>query len=275
MSSQMTLPGTAPATSQPTTPTPTRTIPEPILDILARCRVEGTSLYLPDGQLDRKTYTDVNKVIETLGGKWSRSAKAHVFEDDPSGMLADVVATGRYHHPADLGWFPTPEPLARYIIGYANLYPGVEVLEPSAGKGALAEIIAETVGRENVFCVEIDAGRAAHLVDQGYPTICHDFLTWQPERPFDRIVMNPPFAKQQDIDHVQHAWSMLAPGGTLVAIMSKGSEFNRNRKGKAFQQLVDRYGHIFDNAENAFKESGTGVRTITVVLDKPFDGEDA
>lgn len=246
-----------------------REIPVEVLDVLAACRVEDTSLYLPEGQLDRQLYTSVNRVLEALGGKWDRQSKAHRFEIDPSDALADVISTGSYTHPDDMGWFPTPEPLAQDVVGLADLRPGMEVLEPSAGRGALAAIIAETVDQDDVICVELDAGRAAYLVELGYPTICCDFLTWQPAKPFERIVMNPPFARKSDIDHVMHAWSMLAPGGRLVAIMSKGTDFRQDRKSQAFRDLVTTHGGVVDNHEDAFKSSGTGVRTITVVLDKP------
>lgn len=33
---------------------PTRTIPDDVLDVLRRSRCVGNSLYLPDGQLERK-----------------------------------------------------------------------------------------------------------------------------------------------------------------------------------------------------------------------------
>lgn len=45
-------------------------IPEEVLDILAECRVEGDTLYLPNVQLDRKLYVAVNKVLENI---WSTS----------------------------------------------------------------------------------------------------------------------------------------------------------------------------------------------------------
>jgi 16S rRNA G1207 methylase RsmC len=39
---------------------------------------------------------------------------------------------------------------------------------------------------------------------------------------FDRIVMNPPFDHDTDIDHIRHAYRMLKPGGRLVAICANG-----------------------------------------------------
>jgi hypothetical protein len=83
----------------------------------------------------------------------------------------------------------------------------------------------------------------------------------------DRVVMNPPFAKQKDIDHATVAFDCLAPGGKLVAILSAGVEFRQDKKAKAFRGLVDSArGTIERIADGAFKESGTMVRTVLVTL---------
>ena len=70
-------------------------IPENVLNVLGECRADGNLLYLPSVQLDRKTYTEVNKVLENMGGKWNRKAKAHVFaeDDDVAEMLENVLPT--------------------------------------------------------------------------------------------------------------------------------------------------------------------------------------
>lgn len=70
-------------------------IPENVLNVLGECRADGNLLYLPSVQLDRKTYTEVNKVLENMGGKWNRKAKAHVFaeDDDVAEMLENVLLT--------------------------------------------------------------------------------------------------------------------------------------------------------------------------------------
>ena len=45
---------------------------------------------------------------------------------------------------------------------------------------------------------------------------------------FDRVVMNPPFCRGRDLDHVRHALRFVAPGGRLVAIMSAGVAFRED-----------------------------------------------
>ena len=58
-------------------------IDKEILNILDNCTFaigKRNVVYLPLGQLDRKTYSAVNKCLEAIGGKWSRKEKGHIFE---------------------------------------------------------------------------------------------------------------------------------------------------------------------------------------------------
>lgn len=246
-------------------------IDDATLDVLADCRIEGTTLYLPGRQLDRSLYVSVNKVLESLGGKWDRKAKGHIFSDDPSDALDAVVLTGSYDKPDDLGWFETPEHIARMVIDAAQIEPGMSVLEPSAGLGALARPARDAGG--HVVCQEIHAGRANKLIEQGFPTTPDDFLTSQYPVLFDRIAMNPPFARQQDIDHVAHALRHLKPNGRLVSIMSASVLFRSNRKTVEFREIVERYGGVFaELPDGSFRSSGTDVRTVMLTIErKPAD----
>lgn len=236
------------------------------LDVLADCRVEDTTLYLPDRQLDRPLYEAVNKVLTALGGRWNRRARGHVFDADPSDALDAVVLTGAYDRPDDLGWFETPANIANMVIEAAQIEPGMSVLEPSAGLGALARPARDAGGV--VVCHEIHAGRAVELTGQGFPTTADDFLTSRYPSLFDRVVMNPPFARQQDIAHVEHALRFLKRGGRLVSIMSASVRFRSNRNTVEFRDFIDKMGGTFlDLPDGAFKPSGTGVRTVMLIVD--------
>lgn len=247
-----------------------KTLDETVLAVLASAEVDGLAVRLTCGRLDRKTYLAVNEALESIGGKWNRRAGAHLFEADPRAHLETIVLTGTIQPPQAFDFFPTPPELAARVIELADLRPGMIVIEPSAGDGALADPIAEIVGIEHVPVCEIRDDLADVLERKGYNVWRGDFLEytiddWGPQ---ERFVMNPPFSRQQDCDHVLHAWSLLGPGGRLVAIMSAGVTFRTDRKVAAVRELVARYGHIEPNPEGAFKASGTNVRTVTVVLDK-------
>ena len=242
-----------------------------VLDILAMAEVDENVVYLTCGQLERKTYQAVNQALESIGGKWNRKAQGHVYESDPSEQLETIILTGEIQPVQSFDFFPTPPDLAARVIELADIKHGMVVIEPSAGTGALADLCAEIVGIDNVPVVEIRDDLVAVLNSKGYNTWHSDFLDiefWEWGDDTDRIVMNPPFSKQQDIDHVTHAWQFIKPGGRLVAIMSAGVTFRTNRKTRGFRELVERYGRIEQNPEGAFQPSGTKVRTVTVILDR-------
>lgn len=49
-----------------------------VANVLANSTIEDVNLFLPVGQLDRKLYMAVNKVLVAIKGKWNRSKK-HIF----------------------------------------------------------------------------------------------------------------------------------------------------------------------------------------------------
>lgn len=157
----------------------------------------------------------------------------------------------------------TPLGVAAEVIRIAEV-AGKRVLEPSAGHAALADQ-ARKSGAAEVVCVEINPQECAYLRAAGFETHEQDFLTFFPEEKFDCIVMNPPFAKLQDIKHVAHAYEhCLAPGGSLVAVMPD------SQTRAQFQKMIAKldYAMPYDIARGAFSESGTEVKTIILSVAK-------
>lgn len=67
-----------------------------------------------------------------------------------------------------------------------------------------------------------------------------------------------------------HALGFLRPGGRLVSVMSAGVKYRQDAKTRAFRELVEQHsGTIEDLPEDAFRESGTSVRTVVVTMDAP------
>ena len=126
-------------------------IPENVLNVLGECRADGNLLYLPSVQLDRKTYTEVNKVLENMGGKWNRKAKAHVFaeDDDVAEMLENVMLTQEVKDlKREYQFFPTPRAVAERMCEMAEIDSASEVLEPSCGNGQLWRELPRFSGRD-------------------------------------------------------------------------------------------------------------------------------
>ncbi len=236
-------------------------IDEATLQILSRVTTEGDKIHLTCGQLDRKQYLEVNKILELMGGKWNRKEKGHIFFEDPTDRLESVLLTGEIMEPQKYGYFPTPEPLARRLIELAELKPGMTVLEPSAGQGGIVDHIPEGCA---IDCMELLPNNTEVLQKKGYLVQQCDFLSIETKPIYDRVIMNPPFERQQDVDHVRHALKCLKPNGRLVSVMSAGIVFRENKKTAEFREIVDRYGFIERNPEGSFKVSGTMINTVIV-----------
>ena len=248
----------------------TSKIDESTLAILSRVTVEGNHVFLTCGQLDRKQYEAVNKVLDSIGGKWNRKTKGHVFTEDPTDRLESVLLTGEITPPKKNGYFPTPKPIVSQLIALAEVKPGMIVLEPSAGQGAISDELHDMGCL--VFMVENLPDNWAVLEKKGKGILLApmDFMQYEPTMQFDRVVMNPPFERQQDIDHVTRAWGFLKPGGRLVSVMGSGITFRENHKTVEFRDLVLAHdGRIIRLPENSFRESGTAVNAVIVVMDKP------
>ena len=240
-----------------------------VIDILAKSNVDDAILYLPEVQLERKLYEKVNKVLVILGGKWNRSKRGHIFEESPADAIDTLLLTGEiFDRKKEFQFFPTPPDVAEKICEKAEINKNCHCLEPSAGKGNIAEKILKH-NPKSITVVEIDEKNAPYL--QGKYNHCHicDFLEWQPAGLFDRIVMNPPFSKKQDIKHISRAWELLKPGGILVSILSPSPFFCSDSRSVNFRQFLDQYCvEVIHIDEGTFKESGTMIQTKCIKLVK-------
>jgi predicted RNA methylase len=169
----------------------------------------------------------------------------------------------------NFGFFPTPDQLAEQIIDQACLYSPdkkLSVLEPSAGTGQLS---GRAVAKGAIVdCVEVQDSLSHALRSTGrYRRIFNcDFLLLNPTGDlYDRIIMNPPFDGERDIDHVMHALKFLKDDGLLIAIMSAHTEFAESRKAAAFRDYIARLnGKFSDNPAGSFSSVGTNVNTLTL-----------
>lgn len=218
-------------------------ISDEVLSVLSASRVSGHALYLP-GQLDRTLYLKVNKVL--------LSGEVEIPKDE-------------------YDFFPTPPDVAKMLVDAAEVSPGMVVLEPSAGNGAIVKQIFATADVA-VVCFEISQANCVELNKLGdtqtkLSVVQVDFLSATPREVYDRVIMNPPFSRQQDIHHVSHAIKFLRPGGRLVAVMSAGVLFRENSLTKHFRnEIAELGGTITPLPAGSFKASGTMVNTVMVVF---------
>ncbi|BDI33460.1 hypothetical protein CCAX7_55110 [Capsulimonas corticalis] len=170
------------------------------------------------------------------------------------------------------GYFPTPDGLVTRLLELAEIEAGMRTCEPQAGSGHIADRIRAEHPDVPLTVIEINLQLREILSAKGYPIAGSDFLEWRSEELFDRFVCNPPFERGVDIDHVRHAYELLAPGGRLVSVMSDGAFFRSDKKASLFQQWFRvNDGEAFEVPHGSFLESDkkTAVSTKIIVLNKP------
>ena len=94
------------------------------------------------------------------------------------------------------------------------------ILEPSAGRGALIKAINKVLPDKIVDCYEIMELNKTFL--NKIPTanlIGSDFLRFNITNLYDKIIANPPFRNNQDIDHIRKMFSCLKEGGNIVPLV--------------------------------------------------------
>lgn len=171
-----------------------------------------------------------------------------------------------------LGFFPTPPDVIQKMIDAADLTPGMLCLEPSAGKGDIAEAL-RTAGCE-VELIELNRSLVDILDAKGFDDVDNTdflFVTFGDEEPYDRVILNPPFENRQDAAHVQHAFDFLRPGGRLVAIVSNGTLSASEKKCVEFREWLEANNATIEELpKGSFKDAfnPTGVSVSMVVIDK-------
>lgn len=269
-------------------------VSDEVRDVLKRSELSETiyvgfwTLRLPE-QLERRLYQATMKVIDGAGGSWDRRLELHVFKGDPRVALGLAVETGVATNEQQARQsFYSPPAVASEVADRADLDgPGpYRILEPSAGLGALVRAahghgLPETSLR--FVCIENDHEAVRALRESGLADEVHelDFLTadFFEDGFFDRVLMNPPWSKGQDVAHVLHALRFLRPGGILVAVMpasadpsilSPGGRGKKETKRAEWVRVCREHDYDwFPLPDGSFRESGTDVKCGIVRMERP------
>ena len=262
-------------------------ISQDVLDVLRTSTITAAHLELPPGQLERKRYLKVDKVLTRLRGTWDKKQKGHLFAEDPRPLFALVFEIGTMPPKNPTAYYPTPDEVADLLLtsealaDYRIPKNATKILEPSAGTGNLARAVRAYCVREGIIsptgqldCCEIVPAFVERLREQAFPVVGTDFLAFKPAWGYHAMVMNPPFSVDGDAcayaTHILHAWDLLAPGGVILALAPEGIEFRKHTALKPLQDLIKNHGGSVSLPAGAFKKSGTGVKTRMIGLRKPL-----
>lgn len=192
------------------------------------------------------------------------------YSDHSAAVAATAAANSRA---ADLrrlpafsnsGFYPTPSKLAGKMLSCVDWATVFSILEPSAGKGDLADAVSrfvnDTRNSRRVFihqrepyidCIERDSDLAALLRGKGLLVVHDDFLTFHTRKQYDLCIMNPPFDNGDE--HLLHALSLMERGGQIVCLLNAETIRNpyTNRRKVLVQNLREHNARI-EFIENAF-----------------------
>ena len=260
-------PVAAQASAKAKSPAPQPAIDPSLKEQLKLLKVEGNRIVLPSQHLDR--YADIKSLLCKAQGKYKQGHFVFPAGIDPAEVLVTLIDGGVVNTRKESQSFFTPLELADEVCLAVGPLEGKRTLEPSAGDGALADLMRQR-GAE-VVVIENFAPNVISLNNKGYDVMARDFLTVRPEEIgyFDAICANPPFTKNADIDHVMHMWSFLKPGGVLSVITSTSWQHGSQKKQRAFAEFLSANDASISNIPaGTFKESGTGVATLHIKVRK-------
>jgi len=186
-------------------------------------------------------------------------------------------------------FYPTPEALADKLFTGLDWRSIGSILEPSAGKGDLARYCArirfcrthsypphddyswrEAIEHADIDCIEIDPTLRAVLEDQGFRVVHDDFLTFETQKRYDLVAMNPPF--DEGAEHLLKAMELCSRGGIICCILN--AETIRNpyslRRDELMKKLNE-YGAEIRYVKDAFRdaERRTDVEVALVKVEIP------
>jgi hypothetical protein len=239
-------------------------------EVLQNCTVDGTTVKLPNVQLDRNLYQEVAKALKLIGGKWKGGKVfGFVFDTDPTDLLYKIANGEKRNLKKEFQFFATPEKLADELVYLSDLKQHDTILEPSAGQGAIIKAINKVC---NVVpdCFELMDINTIILnkSDLRFNLIGDDFFKHN-GKTYSKIIANPPFTKNQDIDHLKEMYECLSRFGRLVCITSESWVNGSQKKQVDFKNWLDEIeAEVIDIKKGSFKESVTMIGAKIIIINK-------
>lgn len=231
-----------------------RPLPAEVVAIFAGMNVKGTSATFGHyGLPDKHVLAEAWRVLTMIGG--TRCEGGVEFAYPAASVIDDIATSGCIPDAVSHQYYPTPADVADAAMQMVDWSRVASVLEPSAGTGALADVIAsEQEGMVALDCIDTSELFVRILREKGHAAECANFLNMAPAQRYDAIVMNPPYDRGQWLEHVKHALQFLADDGQLVAILPA------SQRGK---ELLPSYTHTWSEVyENRFANTSMDVSVL-------------
>ena len=181
------------------------------------------------------------------------------------------------YYEKDMQYYPTPESLLDEICKDMNWNKINTILEPSAGKGDIADYVKKALNTPykryewQIDCIEKDGDLRKLLEGKQYHVVHDDFLSYHGRFHYDLIIMNPPF-KEGD-KHLLKALEIQKYGGSILCILNAETIDNpyTNLRKTLVQQLNELNASIsyYDNAftsEDSDRKTTVKIAVIKVTI---------
>jgi len=183
------------------------------------------------------------------------------------------------------GFFPTPKPLIHKMLSGIDFRHVDSVLEPSAGKGDLADEIRDRMASAqrrgyrseymaDIDTIEINPDLQHVLKGNGHRVIYNDFLNFQTYKHYSLVVMNPPFMEGDK--HLLKAIEIMERGGGAIICLLNSLTVRepritvlREELFKKLQQYNAEITHLPDEFRHAERQTNVGVALIKIIIPRP------
>lgn len=201
-------------------------------------------------------------------------------------------------------FYPTPPSLVDKMLHGIDWNYIHTILEPSAGKG---DILREIAKREDTYrskafdvdCIEIDPNLRQVLkynfsderecqfdyndaeskcfFVKGIHIVHDDFLTYNPYKRYDLIIMNPPFSNGDK--HLIKALKMQEKGGSIICLLNAETLKNPyTETRRTLLELLNKYNAQIEYIDNAFdsaeRKTGVEIALIKVAIEQVQEESD-
>lgn len=177
-------------------------------------------------------------------------------------------------------FYPTPKNLIDKMLDGLEWKMIHTILEPSAGKGNIVEVLREkqkfnnkwyTTIKLDIDCIESDENLRAILKEKNIRVVHDDFLTYDTMKEYDLIVMNPPFSN--GCKHLLKALEFQQRnGGAVICLLNAETLKNEcNNERIMLNRMLREYNADVQYIRDAFvdAERKTGVEVALVKVKLP------
>lgn len=252
---------------------------------IKKCTVQGNIVSLPTEILHN--YSDVKKAFEKAGGKYKRNT--FVFPDPAQPHIERLLNGDKVNVKKEFQFYASPPEIAKRLVELAEIEDGMTILEPEGGDGAIIEQIYKAFprhmsGPNDKPCVTVDYYEIMPLNQQilskkiaanvrwssSTSFMGADFLGKKRDFKYDRVIANPPFDKSKYIDHIYEMYKVCKPSGRIVTCAPPGFQLSNLKKQSMFRQFITNHdAEIIELERGDFKESGTMIQAVIIVINKP------